>query len=148
MIPLYLLLVLFRALHQAEEPPFSHTTTTPRGYSLHRAPTLVTVLLTCAEWVLTKMSYIWASPKCIVVPRWPGEKNKVALNHYLHHHSLVVTTLYTWYLSPSFLTHYSLGAFSFIMATLFPCLQSLHRWWVYHQNFIISHVLLHFSFIK
>ena len=38
------------------------------------SPTLVTVLSMCAERVLTKMSYIQASPECIVVPRWPSGK--------------------------------------------------------------------------
>ena len=54
--------------------PFSHNSIAPRGYSLHRVPQLMWQSSNVCRTSLNQMSYIWASPECIMVPRWPGGK--------------------------------------------------------------------------
>ena len=128
----YLFFVLFRVLHQAEALPFSHTTTVPRGYSLHRVPHSCDSPLNVCKTSLNQNVLHLGVPRMHSDPSLAQGKNKVASNHYLHYHfphgNKFMRMRFFSYLFNSLQSQ----SFSLPHGQNFPCLQSLHRWSVYH----------------
>ena len=113
----YLLFVLFRVLHQAQAPLFSHTSTTPRGYSLHKVPHSCDSPLNECRMSLNQDVLHLGIPRMHSGPSLAQGKH-VAFIHYLHHHLLMVTTLCLWDFCHIFLTLYSPGALALLRATI------------------------------
>ena len=131
----YLLPVLFRALRQAEALLFSHTIT-PRGYSLHETPNLMTILLrgvnVCRKSPNQKVLHLGvprmrigpqlAEGKCTSCPLSSSPRSSWKNNFMRMRIFSYLSTL-----SPSWGSSTPHGH-SFLMATIIPL------WSFYHKN--------------
>ena len=97
--------------------PFSHTPTTPRGYSLHKVPHSCDSPLNMCRTSLNQDFLHIGIPEMHSDPSLAQGKH-VSFIHYLHHHLPIVTNLCPWDFSHIFVTLYSPGALALLRAPI------------------------------